>query len=980
MSEPQRLIFAPFLLDLRDERLWQEHEAVRLGSKAFAILRCLVAHAGQLVTKDTLLQTVWPETAVHEAVLTVVMGELRRALGDQARRPQFIETVHGRGYRFIAPVAVDTASVDKHAGDVSLYPPPLPPGRPAIFVGRDSECAQLQQWFAKALQGERQMGFIAGEPGIGKTALVDTFVAHLTATTHVWVGYGQCIDHYGAGEAYLPVLEALARLCRGPDADHLVTLLRQYAPSWLVQMPGLLSPAERETLGRSMSGVTQARMLRELAEALDVLTAMRPLVLVVEDLHWSDPSTLAFLTYVARRRDWARLLVLGTYRPAEVIRQAHPLRQVIAELRQHHRCVYMTLASLPEAAITAYVRERFGAKTVPEGLVRFLYQRSSGNPLFFTALIDELRHRGILEESRATVSVREGMAAIRGIVPDSLHLLITQQVEQLSSEDQAILEAASVAGMTFSVAAVAAAVELAMSTIEARCATWARQGWLVQDHGTETWPDGTVAACYGFRHALYHEVILARISPGQRIHLHDHIGNRKERAYADQTQAIAAELAVHFEQAREMQRAVLYRHKAAETALQRSAYEEAIAHLIQGLTLLNTLPNTPERAQHELALNLALGGPLAVTKGYAAPEVAQVYTRARELYHQLGATAQLSTVAGRLWQFYIVWGELQTARELGEECLHLAGDDATSLLVAHYALALCLFYLGEFAQTRWHAEHGAALYDAQHHHALASLYGYDLGMGFLGNAAQALWMLGYPDQAQQRCQEALTLAQQLSHPFSVACGLGFRAVLHQFRREGQGACDSAEELISFCTERGFSQWVAMGTILRGWGLAAQGQDEVGIALMREGLLSSQNAGTKLGQAPVLAQLAEVYWRTEQTAAGLQALTEALAVMDTTSERWWAAETYRLKGDLLLQQDVLDVSGAETCFQHALDIARQQHAKSWELRAATSLARLWQGQDKRAEAHALLAPIYGWFTEGFDTADLQEANALLDALA
>jgi tetratricopeptide (TPR) repeat protein len=336
---------------------------------------------------------------------------------------------------------------------------------------------------------------------------------------------------------------------------------------------------------------------------------------------------------------------------------------------------------------------------------------------------------------------------------------------------------------------------------------------------------------------LYHEVISARISPGQRIHLHHHIGYRKERAYADQAQGIAAELAVHFEQARERQRAVLYRHKAAETALQRSAYAEAIAHLTQGLTLLKTLPQTPERAQHELTLTLALGGPLAVTKGYAAPEV-----------------AQLSPVAWRLLQFYVVRGELQTARELGEECLHLAGDDATSLLVAHYALAISLFYLGEFELSRWHAEQGTALYKAQHHHTLASLYGYDPGMGCLSYPAHLLWMLGYPDQAQQRCQEALTLARQLSHPCSVAFGLGHKTVLHQFRREGHAVSEAAQELMTFCAEKGFSQWVDMGTILHGWGLAVQGQGDAGIAQMRQGLLSSQNAGTKLGQAPVLAQL------------------------------------------------------------------------------------------------------------------------------
>ena len=297
---------------------------------------------------------------------------------------------------------------------------------------------------------------------------------------------------------------------------------------------------------------------------------------------------------------------------------------------------------------------------------------------------------------------------------------------------------------------------------------------------------------------------------------------------------------------------------------------------------------------------------------------------------------------------------------------------------AHYALAISLFYLGEFAPTRRHAEQGTALYNAQNHHTLASLYGYDPGMGCLSYAAQALWMLGYPDQAQQRCQEALTLAWQLSHPFSVAFGLGHKAVLHQFRREGRAVCEAAQELMTFCAEKGFSQWVDMGTILHGCGLAAQGQGEMGMAQMRQGLLSSQNAGTQLGQAPVLAQLAEVYWRTGQTAAGLQALTEASVVMDTTGERWWAAETYRLKGELLLQQGVQETSAVETCYRHAMDIARQQHAKSWELRATTSLARLWQGQGKREEARALLAPIYGWFTEGFDTTDLQEAKALLDA--
>jgi DNA-binding winged helix-turn-helix (wHTH) protein len=641
MPEPQRYAFGPFLLDLHDECLWQDNEVIRLGSRAFAVLRCLVTKAGQLVRKEALLDTVWPEFEVSEVVLTVAIRELRGALGDQARRPRFIETVHGRGYRFIAPIAADATS---------HQPSPPLPTRTAIFVGRDRESTQLQMWFTTALQGERQVAMIAGEPGIGKTALVDTCVAHLAATAHVWVGHGQCIDHYGAGEAYLPVLEALTRLGRGPGGDQLVTLLRQYAPSWLGQMPTLLSAAAREALGHAMSGVTEARMLRELAEALEVMTAVRPLVLVLEDLHWSDPSTLAFLAYVARRRDWARLLVLGTYRPADVIVQAHPLRRVLAELQQQQQCAHMTLDDLPEAAISAYVRERFGATTVPGGLVRFLHQHSSGNPLFLIAMVDELLRQGVLEEGRAALYVRDELETVTGLVPENLSTLVTQHLEQLSPEDQAILEAASVAGMTFSVAIVAAAVALAASTVEARCATWARQGRFVHAHGIERWPDGTVAARYGFRHALYHEVVLERISAGQRMHLHSCIGRRKETAYADQTQVIAAELAVHFEHAQETHQAVLYRHKAAETALQRSAYTEAIAHLNRGLVLVRTVPDTPERHRRELSLALMLGAALSATRGFGAPEVEHICTQARELAARLGETAQLFIALAGLWR------------------------------------------------------------------------------------------------------------------------------------------------------------------------------------------------------------------------------------------------------------------------------------------------------------------------------------------
>ena len=328
---------------------------------------------------------------MHEEVIAVAIGQLRQILGDRARTPQFIETVYGRGYRFIAPVAGAASSVDKpqraEARPLPLSTACVPP---RIFVGREAAMARVQQWWMTVLQGQRQIGFIAGEPGIGKVALVDTFVAQVAATEDVWIGHGQCIDRYGTGEPYLPLLEALGRLCRGTNGADIRALLQQHAPSWLVHLPALLVPEDREYLERTARGMTPARMLRELADTLEVLSAARPLVLVLEDLHWSDRATLEWLVYVARRRDSARVLILGTYRPVEVIVQEHPLRPLLADLRQHVQCTELVLDYLSEPAVAAYLTQRFTAIALPSSLPQRLHQRTSGNPLFLIAIVDEL--------------------------------------------------------------------------------------------------------------------------------------------------------------------------------------------------------------------------------------------------------------------------------------------------------------------------------------------------------------------------------------------------------------------------------------------------------------------------------------------------------------------------------------------------------------------------------------------------------------
>jgi predicted ATPase len=825
------------------------------------------------------------------------------------------------------------------------------------------------------LAGERRVGFITGEAGIGKTTLVDAFVAQVGREDALWIGHGQCVDQYGAGEAYLPVLEALGRLCRGPEGEPLLALLRQHAPSWLVQMPALLNEAERAALESTESGATQARMLRELAEAVELFTAERALVLVLEDLHWSDASTLAWLEYVARRREATRLLVLGTYRPMEAVVAAHPLRTLTQELRRQGQCEELLLDYLSEAAVAAYLTERCPGPELPAGLARMLHQRTDGNPLFVVTLVDTLVRQGALEMGPAGWDLPGGLEAMGVGVPESLRQLIEQHLEQVRPEDGTILEAASVAGMEFSAAAVVAGVEGGPEAVEARCAALARRGQFLDARGTASWPDGPVAARYGFIHALYQEVLYQRVPAGQRARLHREIGARLEAGYGGQAREIAAEL------------------DAGANAWQRSAPHEAIAHLTKGIEMLGTLPETVERAQQEVDLQTLLGLAFMAAKGYAAPEVGTACARARALCQKMGEAPQLAPVLTGLWVFHVARAEHQKARDVAEQLLRIGEEtqDPFTLGGAHYTMGETLFGMGEFASAKEHLEQALALFTPDLFFTPAAIYlVHDGRVINLGSVACSLWCLGYPDQALRRAHEALTRARELSHPFTLATALYFAAVVHANRGEQALAQERNEEMLALGVEQGFPLFVAGGTFGRSATLVMQGQLEVeeGIAQMRRSMEASRATGAESRIPELLAALAVVQGVAGQIEEGLTSLAEAQATVDRTGERYHESTLSLLKGSLLLVQtspgrDPGDhpekAAEAEACFRHAIDVARQQKAKSLELRAATSLSRLWQQQGKRDEARELLAGVYGWFTEGFDTADLQAAKTLLEEL-
>ena len=979
MSSPQ-WYFDRFCLDPDRACLWCGAETVALSPKAFDVLHYLVTHADRLVSKDELLDAVWPQAAVSEAVVRVTIGALRKALGDTIQPSRFIATVPRRGYRFLASVTLVLVAAETST-PWSDPPATVPPVPPSLLVEREAVLQRLWEAWTYARQGQRQVVWVTGEAGIGKTAVVEAFRARVAQAPAVLLAAGQCVEHYGSEEAYLPVLEALGHLCRGPDGDGLIALLHQHAPTWLVQMPWLLSATRREQLHYELQGATRERMLREFAEVVDTLTRETALVLLLEDLHWSDYATLDLLALLARRRTPARLLVLGTYRPGEALVYHHPLHTVIQDLQQHEYATELPLAPLSVEAVATYLATHFPQSQFPTALTLWLHQRTDGNPLFLVTLVQALTEQGVFHEHDGCWTVQGRIETFAREVPESLRQMLEQQITRLRPEAQRVLEVASVAGVEFAATMVAAGTETDADLVEERCEELVSQQ-LLRPLGMTPWPNGTVTTRYAFQHALYRQVIYERLGAGRRIRLHQRLGECLEAAYGAQAGEIAAELAVHFEHGRDYRRAVQYLQQAGENAIRRCANQEAVRLLTKGLELLTTLPETREHTRQELALQATLGRALAATRGFASSETEQAYVRAWRLGLQVDDTEQLCTVLWGLWRLYNARAESQKAQQLGEQLLHLAQRQHAPaiFLGAHCSLGGTLLFRGELRQAHAHASQGMALYDLQRHRALAFLYGEDPGVGCHEYGALALWLLGYPDQALTTTHTALALAQELAHPFSMGHALHGLAYLHGLRRETDAVREQAEAIRALATVQGFPLWDAAGTIWHGWVLAMQGYSEAGIRQLRQGMAAWDATGTQWPSPVYLAWLAKALGHSGQVDEGLRLLAEALAVVDTTGERWWEAELHRLTGELLLRQAVADVRQAENCWHQALAVARRQQARSWELRAAMSLSRLWQQQGKRGDAYALLAPIYSWFTEGFDTADLQAARVLLEDLA
>jgi predicted ATPase len=692
---------------------------------------------------------------------------------------------------------------------------------------------------------------------------------------------------------------------------------------------------------------------------------VQPLLLVFEDLHWIDSETQALLDNLVESLPTAHLLLLVNYRPE--YQHGWGSKTYYTQLR---------LDPLPPASAEAVLDALLGQDPSLVPLKRVLIERTEGNPFFLEESVRTLIETGVLIGEPGTYRLAQSLPTIQ--VPATVQAVLAARIDRLPPDAKRLLQTAAVIGMEVPLPVLQAVAALPEAALHTALAQLQAAEFLYE---MRLFPE----RAYTFKHALTQQVAYQSLLTSTRQQVHQQIAQVFESHFAETATTQPELLAHHYTEAGCPEPAVAYWQRAGQRAVERSAYAEAISHLSKGLEVLKTLPDIPERARQELDLQIVLGPALIVTQGPGSPAVEQVYARAQELCQQMGKTPQLFPVLWGLWRFYNNRGEYQRARALGERLLSLAQQvcDAALLLEAHHALWATLFWSGEFAAARAHLEQGRALYDPQQHRSHALLYGgHDPGVCCLSHGAWSLWILGYPDQALQSVREALTLAHELTHPHSLAIALFFATTLHQSRREPQAAHERAEACVVLADEQGFAQELARATVMRGWALAAQGQGAEGMAQMRQGLAAYGTTGAVSARPYFLALLAEAYGSIGQTAEGLALLAEALATVDRTGERGWEAELHRLKGEILLAPagEKQQAQEAEACFHQALDVARHQRAKSWELRTAMSLSRLWQQQGKRAAARQVLAEVYGWFTEGFDTPDLQEAKALLDALA
>ena len=955
-SDPVRVRFDRFELDEANATLLREGKPIALAPTPFAVLCALARKPAALLTKNSLLDQVWGHQFVSDSVLKTTISDLRAVLEDDARQSRFIETVSRRGYRFIAATTAIPDASPVRANNLARR---SPEGHP--FVGRADSLLRLRNAWDAACSGKRSIVWVTGEPGIGKTTLIEHFVGGLVDAL---CARGQCVEHYGTGEPYLPVLEALAELCRIDSA--MPGLLRAVAPTWLLRLPWLSTSEERDALRREVAGVGPERMLREMGELLDRYTERQPLLLVTEDLHWSDRATIQLIDYIARRRGSARFMWLASFRLAEIVALEHPLNSLRHELRLHGLCDEIQLDSFSEMEVGEYVAGRSPTLAGDEAFLHTLHERTDGVPLFVASVMGDVLVRAARRGRDETVGAELANVA----VPENLAGIIDHYIAKLSSDHRLLLAAAAACGIEFRVSTLSLVLERDAAWVGETCEAITReQLWLIAARAGQE--SSLAEQHYAFRHALFRQVLYERTAPSGRSQLHRKIGAALERQRTEGVPVAAAELAMHFERGREVLAALRCYAQAAEAALLHLSPDQCMSLTEHGLTLLEQAPQGPERDSVEIAL--------ATLRGVSATQVLGVGSETKSSFqraYSMLRDAPLHSMHRRLLHDFglvlCLRADYAEALDVAKRAEALASATDDPILV----LAACLVHgevhqlQGQSRAARTWIDRGLACAESLSV-APAGTFVADPQVTLLGLLAIQLVHAGLVQQARDTLQRAHARAHALAEPMARMIAIWFNALLEVRLGSAERVAALAEEMHALVEEFALAHGRNGYRWFRGWADARMGKPLEGYRQIREAYADNARLGMLSGASETIGYGAEALLLGGDLQAAQEQLQQALHLANTLGERVYLPQLFITEAGIARARG--ENEAAIASLRRAIAEARAQESPWLELLALTELG---VGRGASSDDRRTLATLVRQLPEAADTTLLSNARALV----
>lgn len=976
----QSVEFAGFRLDMLAQRLWRGSESISLRPKSWQVLVQLVERPGALVTIDELLSAVWSETTVTPAVLTNVISELRRVFDDRGQPARVIETVHRRGYRFIAAVA-PSGSGD----DPAPAPDLVPESRLSHFIGRERELEQLEVCRQQAAAGEPQLVLVSGDAGIGKSTLLDQLARRVADTAQpVLLGRAHCREQRSGREGLSPLLDIVEQWAARPEgqAQDLLGRLRRYAPSWLAQISWLLPPDEMQLLRQSLLGSGSDRLVREGAGLLEVLAQTTFVVLLVEDLHWADAATLDLLAALAQRGGRGRLLVVGTYRPVDALVHQHAVVGMARLLRQNRQATEIMLAPFVGIEVQRYLEWRFPELSVDAELTAAMERHSGGNPLFLGALATYLDERGwidVIDDIGGTSrpSLRFGLE-----LPHDIRAAVEAQLAQLPAAAVAVLEAGSLVGDSFSPTPVAAGLELPLDEVEDRCHELASLGHIVCLDRDTPRRSGRPEARYRFLHSSYRRVLYDRVAPSRRRVLHQRIGESLEQTYAPQLAENTGELLVHFENADDVERRVRYRELAGMNAAARFGHSEAAEHFTEAVAQLQRLPHDRAHRLHEANLQLAIGNAVGLGNGYADPGAAEAFSRAESIAREIEAHRERFRALLGLGGMLSAEGNVFALRRIVDQQLEMVASVSPQFTAqAYWRSGVLHLGRGDFSTARAHLERALA---AEGEAGIPVVF--DFRNCAEAELASTLAALGCIDQARRVSEQALLRSESVGLPFGRCHVIWLATITSIIQHDYSRTSALVNRLHALAEGFGFASFNAVMSLHGSCALVHQGRGNLpSVTEMEDAIGENRRVAGRHYESMVLMELSRAHLVRGDSGMALEWIERAFAAVETLDEHWLGAEMYRVRAECrigppgnrrLPRRRGAPHDDAEENLRRAIALARRQDAKLWELRATTTLVRLLGDGKAAGECLGELATLVDWFSEGRESRDLLDARAVL----